>query len=273
MVKTETCQPNISTPVGHIHADGKVMADTYSNYYYRYTHHGPQESRDKLDRRAKESFIAMQPGEWALDLGAGRQLQARQLVKKWGKQSWGKIVTVDIANLASHQLLAEGSKRITHMRANGATLPFPDNTFSIAFSHMGLELMPEETIAELARVLKPEGRAFINVLDPSIVVEKKGEEPKKRRRRRTREDNDKKYWEYYGREGNIFLRSLPEIQTILEGYGFKVETMREVESRYTPSSWVEIDLIKKPASQDIMPAVIDEIDTSKLRTIFSYKGK
>ena len=265
MVKTETYQPNVSSRAGDIHEDGKVMDDMYSNYYQRYTHHGPQESRDVLARRAKNDFIAMQPGEWALDLGAGRQLLSRQMVHDSKREFKGKIATLDIADLAQHQLLARGSKRISHVRANGAVLPFPDDAFNIAFSHMGLELMPEKTIAELARVLKPEGRAFINVLDASIIEEKKSEEVKKRRRRFNREDNNKKYWAYYGREGNIFLRPLPEIKSILEGNGFEVKTMKEVESRRDPYSWVEIDLVKKPARE------VKALPRSAI--IFSYQGK
>lgn len=217
-----------------------LMGDIYTAHYVDNTTHGPEESRFALRTRALESITALGPDGWMLDLGSGRQIVERDLLSDYRGQVDCKIATIDIANIRRRKLLAGQSVGVHHIRGDGAQMPFADDKFDVVVSQMGLELMPEEAIGEMYRVMKPGGKAFINVLHSSIVEWKT--QSLKEKRRKAAPQQAQQFWDYYAREGNLFNRDPESIQEALGQYGFITKTIREVDNDHT--AWIEIDLVK-----------------------------
>ena len=67
---------------------------------------------------------------------------------------------------------ATGLKRLIATQGDGQHLPYPDETFDVAFSMFGLFLFPDRAkgFAELHRVLKPGGRAVVASWKPQSSI-------------------------------------------------------------------------------------------------------
>ena len=106
--------------------------------------HGVREteniSRHGYDKFALELLESLEPGEWALDCGAGcRPVYYEQ------------VVNFDPV-----------AYETTDVRGVGEELPFKDDSFAVVFSLAGLEHVrdPFRCAEEIARVLKPGGRLY-----------------------------------------------------------------------------------------------------------------
>ena len=112
------------------------------------------------------ALCALTPGERVLDVATGPGTLALRAAR---------ITDVDAldfspAMLASLDARADASvrPRLTLHEGDGQALPFADATFDAAFSMFGLFMFPDRArgFAELARVLRPGGRAVVASWQP-----------------------------------------------------------------------------------------------------------
>jgi ubiquinone/menaquinone biosynthesis C-methylase UbiE len=140
----------------------------YTNFYKDHTDDSPEGSRLSLIKRARPLIETLEEGEWVLDVGAGRQILEKEYLQNYPAPK-AKILTFDIADLKSEQLLAEDKENVFHIRGNGARLPFPDESISLAISNMAFDFMPKKARSELFRVTKPGASILFNLHHSSLV--------------------------------------------------------------------------------------------------------
>lgn len=116
---------------------------------------------EKLEYLAKIVDFAGYPGKTVLDVGCGVGNDLSRFAKG------GSIVTgIDIA---PHSIeLAKSNFQQRELRGefhvmNGESMEFPSNSFDLVYCHTVLHFTPdpEQMIAEIHRVLKPDGQAII----------------------------------------------------------------------------------------------------------------
>ena len=226
-----------------------TTASYYSDFYTRNKEDSPDFSRTSLLRRARRYTNDLGSQDYVLDLGAGRQILERMYVQAYGRPRFG-IVTVDIADIGEKILLtARYPINIRHVRANGAQLPFPHNSFPLVLSNMALDFMPRNAISEMYRVTRPSGHALVNLHHPSLIpanldelLEKSGTVGWNHRRNVGRIHPEVlAFWKYL-RDNRILFENPYEIRTAFSEHGFIVQDVRETSKR--EDTWWEVDLLK-----------------------------
>jgi demethylmenaquinone methyltransferase/2-methoxy-6-polyprenyl-1,4-benzoquinol methylase len=120
----------------------------------------------RLWKKIAIDLLKATPGEHILDLAAGTGDLSRAIAKRVGPT--GKVIASDI----NPNMLEEGRKKcldtgifnsIEFVVADAQALPFEDNTFDAITMGFGLRNVPEpeKALREMARVLKPGGRALV----------------------------------------------------------------------------------------------------------------
>jgi ubiquinone/menaquinone biosynthesis C-methylase UbiE len=114
-------------------------------------------------------LAALRPGERVLDVACGTGVVARHAVERVG--AGGTVVGVDInpGMLAVARPATRDVAAATWHEASADKLPFPDETFDVAFCQLGLQFFPDKAAAlrEMRRVLAPGGRLLVNVPGPT----------------------------------------------------------------------------------------------------------
>jgi len=115
--------------------------------------------------------LNIQPGEHVLDIGSGPGFLAEDIARLTGPK--GRVLGVDL----STQLIARATARascewLAYREADATDLPFDDASFDVVVSTQVAEYVPDITAfcAELARVLRPGGRALVMATDWESVV-------------------------------------------------------------------------------------------------------
>ena len=133
--------------------------------------------RDRMELMPRETanWCGDVSGQHILDLGCGDMLEAFGLLSLNPRHITGVDVVPrswDVIQHAATQIVKHGftlpadyESRLTYLIYDGARLPFPDNTFDLVFSWGVFEHIANvpATLAEARRVVKPEGRIFIEV--------------------------------------------------------------------------------------------------------------
>lgn len=107
--------------------------------------------------------IAPQPNERVLDIGCGPGLTSQALGEAVG--ATGRVLAVDIAepmlDLARHRCAA--MPQVQFQNLNVTNLPMADGSFDMALATQVYEYVPDiaQALKELARVLRPGGRALL----------------------------------------------------------------------------------------------------------------
>lgn len=105
--------------------------------------------------------VAVVDSELVLDIGCGRAVDAIELAMKGGRCSGLEASGKMISHAREH--VAQNGAVVNLARGVSACLPFKSNTFDKVVCKGALDHFchPDEAIAEMARVLKPKGRAVI----------------------------------------------------------------------------------------------------------------
>ncbi len=105
--------------------------------------------------------VAVVEQELVLDIGCGRAVDAIELAMKGGRCSGLEPSGKMISHAREH--IAQNGAVVNLARGVSARLPFKSNSFDKVVCKGALDHFchPEEAIAEMARVLKPQGRAVI----------------------------------------------------------------------------------------------------------------
>jgi ubiquinone/menaquinone biosynthesis C-methylase UbiE len=107
------------------------------------------------------------PGEDVVDVACGTGVVARLAAERVGG---GVIAGVDV-NPGMLQVARDvaGDTAIEWHEASAEALPLGDATFDVALCQMGLQFFPDRprALAELRRVLRPDGRVILNVRGPT----------------------------------------------------------------------------------------------------------
>jgi SAM-dependent methyltransferase len=120
-------------------------------------------------RRRTADLAGLQPGEAVLDVGCGTGTLALDAVRHVGPK--GRVVGVD----PGQQQIARARAKASRSKLPGAVidfqigvierLPFPGQTFDVVLSTLMMHHLPDDLkrqgLAEVVRVLKPEGRLII----------------------------------------------------------------------------------------------------------------
>jgi SAM-dependent methyltransferase len=110
-----------------------------------------------------------QPGERVLDAACGTGIVARRVAALAGPQ--GQVVGLDLnpAMLTVARAVATREGLTVDWRAGRVeSLPFPDADFDLVVCQHGLQYVPDRAaaVAELRRVLRPDGRVVVSVQQP-----------------------------------------------------------------------------------------------------------
>ena len=126
-------------------------------------------------RHATLRALRLQPGERAVDIGAGPGFLVAEMAEQVGPA--GHVTGLDISDsmvtLAQRRCATEPIKsRTTIVKADATALPFLEASFDAAVSTQVYEYVShiDQALAELHRVLRPGGRALVLDTDWDSVV-------------------------------------------------------------------------------------------------------
>ncbi|MGK9449748.1 malonyl-ACP O-methyltransferase BioC [Acidithiobacillus caldus] len=115
-------------------------------------------------------FLRCTP-EWILDLGAGTGLQSRRLNRRFPK---ARVVALDIA----HPMLLEARRRKgwrqrqSFCQGDAEALPLRSASIDLVYANLCLQWSAlDQTLAEIARVLRPGGLLLFTTLGPDTLTE------------------------------------------------------------------------------------------------------
>lgn len=109
-------------------------------------------------------WLNIPPGGVALDVGSGPGTVTSSLARAAGPD--GLALGVDISEpMLARAVRAEAGPQVGFLRADAQRLPLRDETVDAAVSIAVLQLIPDPVaaLAEIARVLRPEGRLAVMV--------------------------------------------------------------------------------------------------------------
>ena len=126
-----------------------------------------------IENYLRENPLPLATGARVLDAGCGTGLLTLALLRVLRRPA--KITAVDLsgrslqtARRAVRKLGADPRHKISFVRANALSLPFPADSFDLVVTSGVLEYLPlREGLAELSRVLAPGGYLFFLPVRPS----------------------------------------------------------------------------------------------------------
>lgn len=134
----------------------------------------PEADLDRVPAEAVAAFAGVgypfaanviRPGDTVLDVGAGAGTDsfiASRLVGPAGRV-WALDFTQGMLERLSANARSAGFRNVEAIRADAEAIPLPDNSVDVVTSNGALNLVPDKrrALAEIARVLRPEGRVQI----------------------------------------------------------------------------------------------------------------
>ena len=164
-----------------------ASAEAWSRYWASGAAHScvgsyGEDYRGAIARWWDEHFVRLRPADHVLDIGTGGGPLPRRLVDRCDGDA-SRLPTVSAVDAADVHFAwvpeprpAWSSKLRVFARTRAEALPLPDACVDLACSQFGIEYAPAEgAVAELRRVLKPQGRAaFVLHAEASLLVDVAG---------------------------------------------------------------------------------------------------
>lgn len=152
----DTARSPVNSP-GTWDAVASGYADFFMQHLSRYAHDALRWADVGGDARVLD--VATGPGTLALPASRVARVDALDFSADMLEQLRQRADADQLANLTLHQ-------------GDGQALPFEDDTFGVAFSMFGLFMFPDRAkgFAELARVVRPSGRAVVASWQPHDAV-------------------------------------------------------------------------------------------------------
>lgn len=123
-------------------------------------------------RRRTLEAMALQPRQTALDIGCGPGYLTLDMARQVGAR--GRVIAVDTSQpmLDIARARCTGQDQVDFHLADAAALPFPDASIDVAAAVQVYLFVPDlgAVMSELARVLRPGGRAVVIDTDWDSVV-------------------------------------------------------------------------------------------------------
>jgi arsenite methyltransferase len=125
-------------------------------------------------RQAVREALAVKPGERVLDIGSGPGFLAAELAA--GVAPDGAVIGTDVSEsmlaIAAARLGSADAAELRFERADACALPYADASFDAVVSTQVYEYVQDIAVAlgELARVLRPGGRALVLDTDWDSIV-------------------------------------------------------------------------------------------------------
>ena len=151
---------------------GTVLAGAFATYWFTDSAPYPYSQRWLLDLPLPflslgrlDKLLQVRPGERILEIGPGTGLQSLHVAPQLGTE--GRLDIVDIQpEMLEHVARRAADRRIDTIvptEADAHQLPFDQGVFDAAYlvTALGEIPQPATTLAELRRVLKPEGRLVV----------------------------------------------------------------------------------------------------------------
>jgi SAM-dependent methyltransferase len=112
-------------------------------------------------------FVDLGLGQRVLDIGSGGL--ASQPARRRGAQATSVDPSSELITIARREAALAGFSDIEFHEAHATSLPFPDRSFDAVISPFGIQFEPEPTrvVAEMARVVKPNGLLGLALWEPS----------------------------------------------------------------------------------------------------------
>ena len=144
-----------------IKSEMKKMVPTYDSYMRKITF-----GRERTLRETTMSLAQLKPGDCVLEVGCGTGTLTLAAKRQAGPT--GKVFGIDIIPEMielSQRKAAQTSEDVTFQLGSIDDIPFPENQFDVVMCsfmifHMS-ETMRRKGIAEIYRVLKPQGRLLV----------------------------------------------------------------------------------------------------------------
>lgn len=199
-------------------------------------------------------MVAPSEGEWVLDIGCGRAVDALELAKRGGK-----AIGLD----PSGRMIRDAKSYIGHgdvglVRGIGEALPFKRHSLDKIMCKGALDHFadPQRMTEEMSQVLKPEGAAIIAIANFESLSCRVGRALYPITRRFNRERDERPPWEpppdHTYRFDYPLLRGLVEQQ-------FKVGKTIGVSLLWTAPYWGKLLSILPPQVSAIILALLDRI--------------
>jgi len=156
--------------------------------------------RFKLAAKEISKALQLLPGDKVMELGSGLGLLGRAI----NEEVKGEINYYGI-ELAYNSAKASGELGLIQSQASVVELPFADNIFNALVTTDVLEHIKDSdrAMSEIFRVLKPGGKAFVVIADPSEARFNKVHD----HINRTRSKSNVKYWEDLFKKNGLIVLS------------------------------------------------------------------
>ena len=143
-----------------IQSFGASPAENYQRFFVPYI---GQPVADDLSAVAD-----LRPGQRVLDVACGTGVMTRLAAQRVGRNGAVAGLDVNPGMLAVARSHTPPDTSIEWHQANADSMPLPDEAFDVVFCQMGLQFINSKLAAlrEMRRVLKPGGRALLNVPGP-----------------------------------------------------------------------------------------------------------